>query len=65
MQKFFAECAAEGCGRVGTAEEVAELICFLASDAGADNKQHGVHNRRRAVHHQDLVVRETGRKKKC
>ena len=33
VQKFFAECAAEGCGRVGTAEEVAELICFLASDA--------------------------------
>ena len=33
VEKFFAECSKEGCGRVGQPEEVAELICFLASDA--------------------------------
>lgn len=33
VEAFFAECAKEGCGRVGEPWEVAELICFLASDA--------------------------------
>ena len=35
VRKFFEECSREGCGRVGTAEEVAELICYLASTASA------------------------------
>ena len=33
VDKFFDECAKDGCGRIGEPEEVAELICFLASDA--------------------------------
>lgn len=32
VEEFFSECAKEGCGRVGEAWEVAELICFLASE---------------------------------
>lgn len=32
VDAFFAECAKDGCGRVGEVWEVAELICFLASE---------------------------------
>ena len=32
VNKFFEDCAKDGCGRVGDAWEVGELICFLASE---------------------------------